>query len=266
MSQVSRPNPQDITAVILAGGRGTRLAEETSNRPKPLVEIGGRPILWHIMKGYAAHGVQDFIICLGYMGYKIKEYFANYYLHSADVTFEPGGSITYHKATAEPWRVTLIDTGEDTMTGGRVRRIAPYLPESRPFFLTYGDGVSNVDITGLLSFHQEHGHKATVTAVRPLARFGALDMDGSSVKAFKEKPVEEGGFINGGFMVLERDVAMYATDDNTVWEQEPMERLASEGELRAFQHEGFWQPMDALRDKHHLVDLWERGVAPWKTW
>jgi glucose-1-phosphate cytidylyltransferase len=218
------------------------------------------------MKTYAAHGVRDFVICLGYMGYKIKEYFANYYLHSADVTFEPGGSVTYHRVTAEPWRVTLIDTGEDTMTGGRVRRISSYLPKDRPFFLTYGDGVSDVDITELLAFHQSHGRMATVTAVRPLARFGALDLEGSAVRAFKEKPVEEGGFINGGFMVLQPEAANYPADDTTVWEQGPMERLAEEGNLQAFFHEGFWQPMDALRDKSHLVDLWERGQAPWKIW
>jgi len=256
----------DITAVILAGGKGTRLSEETSTRPKPLVEVGGRPILWHIMKLFASYGVRDFVICLGYMGYKIKEYFANYHLHSADVTFEPDGSMTFHRVTAEPWRVTLIDTGEETMTGGRVRRIRPYLPEGRPFFLTYGDGVSDVDIEALLAFHQSHGQKATVTAVRPLARFGALDMAGDRVIAFKEKPIEEGGYINGGFLVLDPSVTDYVADDSTIWEQEPMERLARENELRAFTHDGFWQPMDALRDKHLLMELWESGNAPWKRW
>ena len=250
--------------VILAGGLGSRLSEETDVKPKPLVEIGGRPILWHIMKIFSAYGVNHFVICLGYKGYKIKEYFANYYLHQSDVTIAMGGGTTYHAVQAEPWRVTLIDTGEATMTGGRLKRVRAYLPADLPFFMTYGDGVGDVDVDALLETHVAHGDRATVTAVRPLARFGALDLDGDKVRAFKEKPVSEGGYINGGFFVLEPSVIDLVQGDETLWEQEPLERLAHAGELHAHFHESFWQPMDTLRDKHHLEELWNTGAAPWR--
>ncbi len=259
--------PKDLSCVILAGGQGSRLSEETSARPKPLVEIGGRPILWHIMKIYTHYGVTDFIICLGYMGYKIKEYFDNYRLHQSNLTIDMRtGASHYHSVDVEPWRLTLIDTGQDTMTGGRIKRIQPHLPKDRPFFLTYGDGVGDVDLDGLLSGHLSRGRKATVTAVRPLARFGALELDGDKVTAFKEKPRGEMGFINGGFFVLDPSVIDYIEGDQTVWELDPLERLAREDHLRAHFHEGFWQPMDTLRDKHHLEDLWREQKAPWKTW
>lgn len=258
--------PSDLTCVILAGGKGSRLSEETTSRPKPLVEVGGRPILWHIMRIYTSFGVTKFVICLGYMGFKIKEYFANYYLHESDVTIQMGGETVYHAIQAQPWSVTLIDTGEDTMTGGRLKRIGQYLPKDRPFFATYGDGVGDIDIAGLLATHQAGGVKATVTATRPLARFGALELDGQKVLAFKEKPVAEGGYINGGFFVLEPECLDLVQDDSTIWEQGPLETLASEGQLQAFFHDGFWQPMDTLRDKMHLNELWAKEEAPWKSW
>ncbi len=262
MTQTFKPG--DLSAVILAGGLGSRLSEETGLRPKPLVEIGHRPILWHIMKIYSHFGVNHFIICLGYKGHQIKEYFANYYLHQSDVTIQMGGEPVYHSVQAEPWKVTLIDTGEGSMTGGRIRRIRPYLPQDRPFFLTYGDGVADIDIDALLQFHQAGTARATVTAVRPLARFGALDLDGDHVRGFKEKPVTEGGYINGGFFVLAPSVIDLIDGDDTVWEQGPMERLAASGDLRAYVHDTFWQPMDTLRDKRMLEELWESGSAPWR--
>jgi len=255
------------TAVILAGGRGTRLAEETESRPKPMVEIGGRPILWHIMKIYAAHGVSDFIICLGYKGFLIKEFFANYRQHAADLTIDlASGYITYHRGSAEPWRVTLVDTGEATQTGGRVKRIAPHLPTGEPFFLTYGDGVGDIDITALLAAHKAHGREATVTAVRPPGRFGSLEREGSKVTAFGEKPLGDGGAINGGFFVLEPSVLNRIAADHTIFEREPLESLAADGQLMAHDHDGFWKPMDTLRDKIELEALWESGAAPWKIW
>jgi glucose-1-phosphate cytidylyltransferase len=260
-----RFSAKDLTAVILAGGLGSRLSEETDLKPKPLVEIGGQPILWHIMKIYSAFGVDNFVICLGYKGTLIKEYFANYYLHRSDLTIEPGGKLTYHSTPAEPWRVTLIDTGDASMTGGRIRRVRNHLPDDRPFFMTYGDGVGDVKIDQLLDMHLSHGKKATVTAVTPLARFGALDLHGTRVAGFKEKPESEGGYINGGFFVLDPSVIDLIEGDDTVWEQGPLERLAQAGELQAFMHDSFWQPMDTLRDKRHLEELWASGAAPWKV-
>lgn len=253
-------------AVILAGGLGTRLSEETETRPKPMVEIGGKPIIWHIMKIYSAHGVNDFVVCLGYKGYLLKEYFANYYLHQTDVTFDiAGNTMEVHHRRAEPWRVTLVDTGAETMTGGRLRRVAGYLGRET-FCMTYGDGVADIDIRRLLDFHTAHGLLATLTAVRAPGRFGALELDDGRVGAFREKPMGDGGWINGGFFVLSPAVMDYVTDDRTVWEQEPLERLACEGQLAAYRHDGFWQPMDTLRDKRHLNELWRTGRAPWKTW
>jgi len=256
-----------MQAVILAGGLGTRLSEETTFRPKPLVEIGGRPVLWHIMKIYAAHRITDFIICLGYKGYLIKAFFASYALHLSDVTFDLGArSVTTHRHEAENWRVTLIDTGDATMTGGRLKRVLKYI-SGDAFCLTYGDGVSDVDITATIEFHLRHGRKATVTAVFPPRRFGVLEMDGERVIGFREKPRGEGGFINGGFFVLSsRDIGDYIQGDETVWEKEPLQTLAAEGQLRAFRHEGFFQPMDTMRDKHYLEQLWSSGAAPWKCW
>ncbi|MBF9232924.1 glucose-1-phosphate cytidylyltransferase [Microvirga alba] len=255
------------TAVILAGGRGTRLAEETSARPKPMVEIGRRPILWHIMKIYAAHGVTDFVICLGYMGFLIKEFFVNYHLHEADVSVDlNSGAVSYHRNAAEPWRVTLIDTGDDTQTGGRLKRVARYLDPTEPFCLTYGDGVGDVDVTALLAFHRTHGRLATVTAVAPPGRFGALARTGERVTAFMEKPLGDGGAINGGFFVLSPTVLERIPGDATVFEKEPLESLAADGQLCAYDHPGFWQPMDTLRDKLHLEELWRSGAAPWKIW
>lgn len=252
--------------VILAGGLGTRLSEETTVRPKPMVEIGGRPILWHIMKIYAAHGLTDFIVCLGYKGYMIKEYFANYILHNSDVTFDLlAKNVKFHSNSTEPWRVTLVDTGSDTMTGGRVKRIASYLDDG-PFCLTYGDGVANVDIPRLLAHHTAAGLDATVTAVQPPGRFGALDMVGDRVRAFKEKPDGEAGWINGGFFVLNRRVVSRIRDDDTVFEREPLEGLAADGQLTAFRHPGFWHPMDTLRDRTYLDQLWADDRAPWKVW
>ena len=256
-----------MKAVILAGGLGTRISEETSMRPKPMVEIGGRPILWHIMKIYSAHGINDFVICCGYKGYMIKEYFANYFLHMSDVTFDiANNKMEVHQKYAEPWRVTLVDTGEDTMTGGRLRRIADYVKNEEAFCLTYGDGVGDVNITELIAFHKAQKVKATLTAVIPPGRFGALDLSGSKVNGFREKPKGDGGMVNGGFFVLSPKVVEYIADDGILWEQEPLERLAKEGNLAAYQHHGFWQPMDTLRDKTHLEDLWQSGKAPWKAW
>lgn len=255
-----------MKAVILAGGLGTRLSEETQLRPKPMVEIGGRPILWHIMKMYAAAGVTEFVICLGYKGHMIKEYFANYAMHMSDMTIDIlTKSITVHRNEAEDWRISLIDTGERSMTGGRLRRVLPLLGEG-PFCMTYGDGVSDLDIAATLEFHRQHGRLATVTAVYPPKRFGVLEMAGSRVLAFREKPQGEGGFINGGFFVLSPDVGRYLVDDMTVWEQAPLQSLAADGELQAFLHTGFFQPMDTMRDRTYLEELWASGQAPWKRW
>lgn len=256
-----------MKAVILAGGLGTRISEETSVRPKPMIEIGGKPILWHIMKMYSRHGINDFIICCGYKGYVIKEYFANYFLHMSDITFDMSkNSMEVHQRHAEPWKVTLVDTGEDTMTGGRVKRVAGYLQDDEAFCLTYGDGVSDVNISQLLEFHKAQNVKATLTATIPPGRFGALDLKGDRVSSFMEKPKGDGAMINGGFFVLSPCVLDYIADDQTIWERDPLERLAREGDLAAFHHHGFWQPMDTLRDKVLLEDLWQSGKAPWKTW
>ena len=256
-----------MKAVILAGGLGTRISEETSTRPKPMVEIGGKPILWHILKTYSHHGINDFVICCGYKGYVIKEYFANYFLHMSDVTFDmSNNSMEVHHRSAEPWRVTLVDTGDGTMTGGRVKRIADYVKGDEAFCLTYGDGVSDVNITELIAFHKAQGVKATLTAIIPPGRFGALDLNGSKVNSFMEKPKGDGSMINGGFFVLSPDVLDYIAGDDTTWEREPLERLAQEGNLAAYQHHGFWQPMDTLRDKLHLEELWQSGKALWKVW
>ncbi len=256
-----------MKAVILAGGLGTRLSEETSVRPKPMVEIGGKPILWHIMKMYSSHGVNDFIICCGYKGYVIKEYFANYFLHMSDVTFDMRENRMHvHERRAEPWQVTLVDTGDHSMTGGRLRRVAPYIENEEAFCFTYGDGVSDVDITATIDFHRRHGKAATLTATLPPGRFGALDIREQCVYSFTEKPKGDGAMINGGFFVLSPKVLSHLKDDSTVWEQEPLKQLAAEGELMAYQHEGFWQPMDTLRDKHLLEELWSDGHAPWKHW
>ncbi|WP_198083274.1 glucose-1-phosphate cytidylyltransferase [Variovorax sp. E3] len=256
-----------MKAVILAGGLGTRISEETGVKPKPMIEVGGKPILWHIMKIYAAHGVNDFVICCGYKGYVIKEYFANYFLHMSDVTFDMlGNSMEVHQRNAEPWRVTLIDTGENTMTGGRLKRVAPYVQDEEHFCFTYGDGVADVDITALIAFHKAQKVSATLTAALPPGRFGALDFEGDKVRSFKEKPKGDGAMINGGFFVLSPAVLDYIKDDTTVWEHEPLERLAAQGQLAAFKHSGFWQPMDTLRDKTHLEELWAGANAPWKVW
>ena len=257
---------QNIKAVILAGGKGSRLSEETVVTPKPLIEIGGRPILWHIMKIYAAHGIRRFVICLGYKGFKIKEYFLNYGLHNVDVTIETRGGLHIHQEPAEDWEITLAETGEETMTGGRIRRIARYLQDDDLFCLTYGDGVADVDIAASLAFHRSHGKLATVTAVRPLARFGSLDIEAGAVRRFVEKPVTEGGLINGGFFVLSPKVIDYIAGDETLWEKEPLENLARDQQVMAFEHDGFWQPMDTLRDRHHLEELWAKGRAPWRIW
>jgi glucose-1-phosphate cytidylyltransferase len=255
-----------MKAVILAGGLGTRLAEETGLRPKPMIEIGGKPILWHIMKIYAAHGVNDFIVCLGYKGYMIKEYFANYFLHSSDVTFDLAKNrMDIHHNSAEPWRVTLIDTGENTQTAGRLRRVARHLGDE-DFCMTYGDGVADIDISALIAQHRGAGRLATVTAVQPPGRYGSLELSGLQVDGFREKPPGDGGWINGGFFVLSPKVIDYVADDATIWEREPMERLAAERQLEAFKHDGFWRPMDTLRDKTLLENLWAEGRAPWKTW
>jgi glucose-1-phosphate cytidylyltransferase len=256
-----------MKAVILAGGLGTRISEETSTRPKPMIEIGGKPILWHIMKTYSHHGIKDFVICCGYKGYVIKEYFANYFLHMSDVTFDMSkNSMEVHQQNAEPWKVTLVDTGEDTMTGGRLKRVADYVMCEEAFCLTYGDGVSNVNVTDLIAFHKSQKVKATLTATIPPGRFGALNLKGNKVTTFLEKPKGDGGMINGGFFVLSPKVIDFIIDDKTTWEREPLERLAQEDDLAAFPHHGFWQPMDTLRDKLYLEELWQSGEAPWKVW
>jgi glucose-1-phosphate cytidylyltransferase len=256
-----------MKAVILAGGLGTRISEETTVRPKPMIEIGGKPILWHIMKIYSAHGVNDFVICCGYKGYVIKEYFANYFLHMSDVTFDMSHNrMEVHQRSAEPWRVTLVDTGESSNTGGRLKRVAPYIKDEEAFCFTYGDGVSDVDIRSLISYHREQGVLATLTATLPPGRFGALRFEGNKVVSFQEKPAGDGAMINGGFFVLSPKVLDLLTDDSTIWEREPLEQLAAAGQLAAFRHPGFWQPMDTLRDKTHLEELWQAGQAPWKVW
>ena len=256
-----------MKAVILAGGLGTRLAEETDIKPKPMVEVGGHPILWHILKLYAAHGINDFIICCGYKGYVIKEYFANYFLHMSDVTFNmQTNEMQVHEKHAEPWRVTLVDTGENSMTGGRLKRVAKYLQNEECFCFTYGDGLSNVDISKTIEFHKNHGKLATITAVQPPGRFGSLKVDGDSVCGFTEKPRGDGGLINGGFFVLSPKVLDLIDGDSCTWENEPLETLAKTGELIAWKHLGFWQPMDTLREKIQLEELWESGNAPWKIW
>ncbi|MCA3256149.1 MAG: glucose-1-phosphate cytidylyltransferase [Alphaproteobacteria bacterium] len=256
-----------MKAVLLAGGLGTRLSEETSVRPKPMVEVGGRPILWHIMKIYSAHGVNDFIVCCGYKGYVIKEYFANYFLHMSDVTFDMRNNrMEVHDGRAEPWTVTLVDTGDNTMTGGRLRRVRKYIENDESFFFTYGDGVANIDISASLAFHRSHGKAATLTATYPPGRFGALGIDGDRIDSFLEKPAGDGAMINGGFFVLNPSVLDRLQGDETVWEQEPLSSLAEDGELMAYRHDGFWQPMDTLRDKQLLESLWDSGEAPWKIW
>ncbi len=256
-----------MKAVILSGGLGTRISEETHLKPKPMIEIGGKPILWHIMKIYSAHGVNDFIICCGYKGYLIKEYFANYFLHMSDVTFDmTQNKMEVHHRSAEPWRVTLVDTGENTMTGGRLKRVAKYLTCEEAFCFTYGDGVADVNITASIAFHKAHGKLATVTAVQPPGRYGALTIDGNRVQGFTEKPRGDGGLINGGFFVLSPHCLDRISGDTTSWELEPLSGLAENGELMAFEHRGFWQPMDTLREKKQLEELWQSGMAPWKVW
>lgn len=254
-----------MKAVILAGGMGTRLSEETILKPKPMVEVGSRPMLWHILKIYSTHGINDFVICLGYRGYVIKEYFANYFLHNSDVTFDlANNALTVHHQHAEPWRVTLVDTGDDAMTGGRLKRVAPYL-DNETFCFTYGDGVGDVDVTASIAFHRAQGKLATVTAAQPPGRFGLLGLEGDAVVAFHEKP-DDGGWINGGFFVLEPQVIEYIANDESIWEREPMEGLARDGQLAAYKHDGFWQPMDTVRDRALLEELWNAGRAPWKKW
>jgi len=256
-----------MKAVILAGGFGSRISEETNLKPKPMVEIGGKPILWHIMKIYSANGVNDFIICCGYKGYVIKEYFANYFLHMSDVTFDMAhNEMEVHQKHAEPWRVTLIDTGEDSMTGGRLKRIASYVKDEDAFCFTYGDGVADIDIAATIAFHKAHGKLATVTAVQPPGRYGALQMQGDQVTGFSEKPRGDGGLINGGYFVLSPRCLDRIAGDRTSWEAEPLTGLAADGELMAFAHTGFWQPMDTLREKNMLEELWQSGRAPWKRW
>ncbi|CAN7625404.1 glucose-1-phosphate cytidylyltransferase [Pseudoduganella sp. LjRoot289] len=256
-----------MKAVILAGGLGTRLSEETTLKPKPMVEVGGKPILWHILKSYSAHGINDFVICCGYKGYVIKEFFANYFLHTSDVTFDlQQNSMEVHARHAEPWRVTLVDTGENTLTGGRLKRVRSHVEHDEAFCFTYGDGVSDVDIGATLKFHREHGKLATMTAVQPPGRFGAIDIDGQRIERFTEKPQGDGNWINGGYFVLSPKVIDRIDDDATVWEKGPLESLAHDGQLDAYQHRGFWQPMDTLRDKVALDELWDSGKAPWKSW
>jgi glucose-1-phosphate cytidylyltransferase len=256
-----------MKVVILAGGLGTRISEESHLKPKPMIEVGGRPILWHLMKVFSEHGFNDFIICLGYKGYVIKEYFANYVLHNADLTVDLAkGSVEYHATNHEPWRVTLVNTGEETMTGGRLKRVADYLPPGEPFFLTYGDGVADVDLNALAAFHKAHGKQATVTAVAPPGRFGALEIVDGGVKRFIEKPPGDNGLINGGFFVLQPEVIERIAGDATTFEAEPLESLARDGQLMARPHEGFWGAMDTLRDKNHLESLWASGQAPWRIW
>ena len=256
-----------MKAIILAGGLGTRISEETDLKPKPMVEIGGKPILWHIMKQYSAHGVNDFVICCGYKGYVIKEYFANYFLHQSDVTFDMSkNTMEVHHERAEPWKVTLVDTGEDSMTGGRLKRVSKYVEDEEAFFFTYGDGVSDVNITETLKFHRSHNKNATLTAVYPPGRFGALDIKNGQINQFKEKPKGDGALINGGFFVLSPNVLNLLEGDATIWEQAPLNQLAESGELMAYEHHGFWQPMDTLRDKNYLEELWSKKKAPWKVW
>ena len=257
-----------MKAVILAGGVGSRISEESHLKPKPMIEIGGMPILWHIMKIYSHHGVNDFIICCGYKGYMIKEYFSNYFMHMSDITIDlANNEMEIHRVKAEPWKVTLVDTGNETMTGGRLKRVKPYLSASEPFCLTYGDGVSDVDISALIKFHYQHGLNATITAAYPPGRFGALDIqENNLVSSFKEKPKGDGGMINAGFFVLSPNVIDFVDGDLTLFEREPLEQLAESHQLAAFQHTGFWQPMDTMRDKNHLEQLWESGNAPWKVW
>jgi glucose-1-phosphate cytidylyltransferase len=256
-----------MKAVILAGGLGTRISEETHLKPKPMVEIGGRPILWHIMKIYAAHGVNDFIICCGYKGYVIKEYFANYFLHMSDVTFDMANNrMEVHEKRAEPWRVTVVDTGAETMTGGRLRRVRNYVRDEDAFCFTYGDGVGDIDVTALITFHRRHGKLATITAVQPPGRYGALNIRQKQVAGFMEKPQGQGGLINGGFFILSPTVLDLIAGDETPWESTPLEQLATDGQLMAFEHHGFWQPMDTLREKNFLEELWQSDKAPWKVW
>ena len=255
-----------MKAVILAGGLGTRLSEETIHKPKPMVKVGGRPILWHVMKIYSHYGINDFIICAGYRGYLIKEYFANYFVHTSDVTFDlQSNQIEVHKKGAENWKVTVIDTGNNSMTGGRLKRVRDYL-DDEPFFFTYGDGIGNVDIKALLNLHNSSNRKATMTAVQPPGRFGALHIEGDKVTQFQEKPEGDGSWINGGFFVLEPSVMDYIESDSTIWERSPLETLASEGELSVYKHNGFWCPMDTMRDKIMLNEIWEKNKAPWKLW
>ncbi|MBN2183171.1 MAG: glucose-1-phosphate cytidylyltransferase [Sedimentisphaerales bacterium] len=255
-----------MKAIILAGGLGTRISEETILRPKPMIEIGGKPILWHIMKLFTHYNINEFIICLGYKGYYIKEYFANYYLHMSDVTFDMrNNEMEVHSNHCEPWKVTLLDTGLDTMTGGRLKRIAPYL-DNESFCFTYGDGVSDVDLNSLIEFHRMSGRLATMTAIQPPGRYGALNIEGDLIRQFHEKPKGDGAWVNGGFFVLEPEVIDYVRDDNTIWEREPLERLAAKGQLCAFKHRGFWLAMDTMRDKVRLEELWANGKAPWKVW
>jgi glucose-1-phosphate cytidylyltransferase len=256
-----------MKVVILAGGLGTRISEETHLKPKPMIEVGGRPILWHIMKLYSAHGLNDFVICCGYKGYVIKEYFANYFLHMSDVTFDMASNqMQVHQQNAEPWKVTLVDTGDDTMTAGRLKRVAAYVQDEEAFCFTYGDGVSDVNISKLIDFHLRHGKLATVTAVQPPGRYGALQLEGAQVSGFIEKPRGDGGLINGGFFVLSPQCLDLIDGDRSSWEGTPLTTLAEKGELMAFEHQGFWQPMDTLRDKNHLEELWHNGNAPWKLW
>lgn len=256
-----------MQVVILAGGFGTRIMEESQSRPKPMIEIGGYPILWHIMKLYNFYGLNDFIICLGYKGYMIKDYFINYRSHNSDVTVDlAADKIIFHKTAVEPWQITLVNTGEGTETGGRVKRVAEYLTKDQTFCMTYGDGLTNLDLNALLAFHQAHGRKATITAVSPPGRFGALSLKGDDVQAFIEKPKGGAGYINGGFFVLEPSVLHYIENDHTIWEKKPLETLASDGQLKAYVHHGFWHPMDTLRDKKYLERLWASGHAPWKIW
>jgi len=256
-----------MKAVILAGGLGTRLAEETHLKPKPMVEIGGRPILWHIMKLYSAHGVNEFVICCGYKGYLIKEYFANYFLHMSDVTFDiANNAMTVHERKAEPWKVTLVDTGDATLTGGRLKRVADYIRDEEAFCFTYGDGLADIDLAKLIAFHRQHGKPATVTAVTPPGRYGALEISNGTVTAFTEKPRGEGGLINGGFFVLSPRVLDFIEGDATSFEGSPIQRMAAAGQLAAFEHRGFWQPMDTIRDRNVLEALWDSGQAPWKAW
>jgi glucose-1-phosphate cytidylyltransferase len=256
-----------VKAVILAGGLGTRISEETGLRPKPMIEIGGKPVLWHIMKLYSAHHINDFVICCGYRGYMIKEYFANYFLHMSDVTFDMANNkMEVHHQKAEPWRVTLLDTGEDTMTGGRLKRAVDFVKDEEAFCFTYGDGIADVDVSTEIDFHKKHGKQATILAVQPPGRYGALKLEGAKVSGFTEKPRGDGGLINGGFFVLSPKCLGLIAGDRSSWESDPLTTLAKTGQLMAFEHKGFWQPMDTLRDKNHLEELWASGKAPWKVW